>query len=313
MEFYEKNMRVVYGETLVELGEEYSKLLVLDADIFTTTQTLFFKERFPDRFIECGIAEANMFGVACGLAAQGFVTVPSTFATFVARKGADPIFSQGCVQNLNLKISGSLPGLTSCVWGPSHNGGEDLAFMRNMCNMRVAAPADNNELRSFMHTMMEEEGPMYFRVIKGEVPKLFGEDHKFTWGKGDVLMEGTDVTIVGTGLTSGCCLEAGRLLARKGISAEVIHMGSIKPIDSELLIRSARKTGCVITAENHRQMGGMGSAVAEVLCQNEPVKMKMLGLGDKVVVSGSVQDLLKYYELHPAGIARSTEEFLRSK
>ena len=277
MKFYQKNLREVFGETLVELGEKYNNVIVMDADLNTSTRTSLFRDRFPQRFIQCGIAEANMFGIAAGLAHMGYVPFPSTFAAFAARKSLDQVYMNICCQKLNVKIPGSYAGMTATECGPSHNAGEDLAVMRAMPFMRVVDPGDNNELRSVMYKMMEYDGPVYFRVPKVEAPVLFDDGYQFEWGKGVVMRDGEDITLMGTGMMTGICLKAAELLQSEDISAEVIHMPSIKPIDEELIVRTAKKTGCMLSLENGRIIGGFGSAVSEVLAKEYPILLDMMG------------------------------------
>lgn len=303
MKFYKKNMREVFGETLVELGHKYADLVVLDADLNTSTRTSLFKDRFPKRFVQCGIAEENLFGIAAGLAHMGFIPFPSTFAAFAARKALDQVFMNICCQKMNVKIPGSYAGMTATECGPSHNTGEDLAIMRALPNMRVIAPGDNRELASAMHAMMEYEGPVYFRVPKVEPPVLFDEGYRFEWGRGYVLKEGKDITLMGTGMMTGVCLQAAKLLENDGIDAQVIHMASIKPIDSELIVNAARKTGCILTIENARVFGGFGSAVAEVTAAEYPVLVDMMGIGDTTIKSASLSDLMREYRLTPEEMA----------
>lgn len=275
----------------------------MDADLNTSTRTSLFKDRFPKRFVQCGIAEENLFGIAAGLAHMGFIPFPSTFAAFAARKALDQVFMNICCQKMNVKIPGSYAGMTATECGPSHNTGEDLAIMRALPNMRVIAPGDNRELASAMHAMMEYEGPVYFRVPKVEPPVLFDEGYRFEWGRGYVLKEGKDITLMGTGMMTGVCLQAAKLLENDGIDAQVIHMASIKPIDSELIVNAARKTGCILTIENARVFGGFGSAVAEVTAAEYPVLVDMMGIGDTTIKSASLSDLMREYRLTPEEMA----------
>ncbi len=313
MNFYNKNLREVFGETLVELGEKYDRVMVVDADLHTSTRTSLFKERFPKRFLQCGIAEANMFGVAAGLAHMGFVPFPSTFAAFAARKALDQVYMNICCQKLNVKIPGSYTGMTATECGPSHNAGEDLAVMRAMPFMRVIAPGDNVELRSVMHKIMEYEGPVYFRVPKAEAPVLFGTDYGFEWGKGIVIKEGKDITLMGTGIMTGICIRAAELLDSEKISAKVVHMPSVKPIDEELIVKSAKQTGCIMTIENGRIIGGFGSAVSEVLTKEYPVLLDMMGIGDTTIKSAPLSDLMRAYDLTPSKMAERAIDLIKRK
>lgn len=313
MNFYKKNLREVFGETLVELGEKYDRVMVVDADLHTSTRTSLFKERFPKRFLQCGIAESNMFGVAAGLAHVGFVPFPSTFAAFAARKALDQVYMNICCQKLNVKIPGSYTGMTATECGPSHNTGEDLTIMRAMPFMRVIAPGDNIELRSVMHKIMEYEGPVYFRVPKAETPVLFDTDYEFEWGKGIVIKEGKDITLMGTGIMTGICIRAAKLLDSEGISAKVVHMPSVKPIDEELIVRGAKQTGCIMTIENGRIIGGFGSAVSEVLTKEYPVLLDMMGIGDTTIKSAPLSDLMRAYGLTPSEMAERARKLIKRK
>jgi transketolase len=304
MKFYEKDLREVFGETLVELGRDFPRMVVLDADLNTSTRTILFAQRYPARFIQCGIAESNMFGVAGGLAAEGFIPHVSTFATFACKKAADQVYMNAAYPKLNVKIPGSYPGMTATECGPSHNVAEDLAIMRAMPHMQVFAFGDNEELASGMRVLTETPGPMYYRVPKIKAPVLFSKGHTFKIGKGYVLGEGEHLTLLGTGMTTGICLAAATLLARAGIHATVLHMPSIKPIDAELIEECARKTSLLVTVENHRIHGGFGSAVSEVLAARYPARVERIGLGEDVFESAPLAHLLRHYQLTPAAVAK---------
>src|SRR5687768_5747197 len=313
LSYAKKPLREIFGETLVELGGQHSKLLVLDADLNTSSRTVLFKQKFPDRFIQCGIAEANLFGLAAGLAAQGFVTFPSTFAAFATRKALDQVYVNIAYPNLDVKIGGSYCGMTATECGPSHNCAEDLAVMRSLPHVKVLDPGDNHELRSMMHVMLAAPGPVYFRVSKVNAAELFGADHTFAFGRGHLLQAGRDVTLIGTGFMSAIALAAAELLDREQISAAVVHMPSIKPLDEELIGRQARATGALVTIENHRVFGGLGGAVAEVTARDYPVHLEMLGLGDTVFESAPLEDLLRHYELTPRALATRARALVQRK
>lgn len=311
MKFSTKNLRQVYGETLVELGEIYDNVVVLDADLCTSTLTSLFRDAFPKRFIQCGIAEANMFSIAAGLAYMGYITFPSTFAAFTTRKALDTVFMNICCQKLNVKIPGSYPGLTATECGPSHNMCEDIIQMRSLPQIYIAAPGDDREMKSLMKKACETKGPVYFRVPKINAPILFEEDYVFEWGKGSKLVEGNDITIVSTGMMTAVALEAGRLLKKDGICSDVIHMPSIRPIDAPIIVNSAKKTGAVITIENGRIYGGLGSAIAEVLVQECPVKMDMMGIGNFAPGSGPLGNLMLRYGLTPVEMSNRAKKLLK--
>ncbi len=296
-------MRDVFGQTLVELGATNENMIVLDADLHTSSKAGYFKMAYPERFIQMGIAEQNLFGVAAGLALTGFIAFPSTFAVFATRRALDQIAISICYPKLNVKIPGSYVGLPTSRAGASHNCIEDIAVMRALPNMRVADAGDNADLRGIMRTAVNVEGPVYFRVTRYTLPDLFGPNHKFEWGKGNLLREGGDVTLFGTGLMTGLCMEAADLLSKDGISAEVVHMGSIKPIDSDLIVQSVTKTGCAVSAENATILGGFGSAVAEVLGENCPAPLQRIGVRDRFVDSGGVNELFTHHGMQPKDIA----------
>lgn len=306
-------MREVFGHTLVELGRRYPQMVVLDADLNTSSKALYFKQAFPARFIQVGIAEQNLFGVAAGLALTGFVPFPSTFASFASRRALDQIAISICYPGLNVKIPGSYVGIPTSHAGASHNCIEDIAVMRALPNMRVADPGDNADLAAVMRAAMETEGPVYFRVTRATLPDLFGADHVFQWGKGHLLRAGRDVTLYGTGMMTGFCLQAAELLAAEGIGAEVVHLGSIKPLDAELVAESAARTGCAVTAENATIVGGLGSAVAETLAERCPVPLRRIGVRDRWVSSGGIAELLAHHQMRPEDIAEAARQAIRQK
>jgi transketolase len=308
-----QEMRTVFGNTLVELGMDCEDLVVLDADLNTSSKTVIFQKRFPNRFIQVGIAEQNMFGIAAGLALLGFIPFPSTFAAFCARRALDQIGISICYPRLNVKIPGSYPGIPTSRAGASHNAIEDIAAMRALPNMRVADPGDSADLRAVMRAAVATDGPVYFRVTRLTLPDLFGADHCFEWGKGIVLRSGRDVSLFGTGMMSGLCLRAADALATQSIEAEVVHLASIKPIDRELIVDSVSRTGCAVTAENASIIGGFGSAVAEVLGECLPVPLRRIGVPDRWVESGSISELLTYHHMQPADIAEAAQDVVRAK
>ena len=306
-------MREAFGQAMVELGRDTPQMVVLDADLHTSSKISYFKETFPDRFIQVGIAEQNLFGIAAGLALTGFIPFPSTFAVFATRRALDQIAISICFPNLNVKIPGSYVGLPTSRAGASHNCIEDIAVMRAMPNMHVADAGDNADLRAIMRAAVEVEGPVYFRVTRYTLPDLFPPEHTFVWGKGNVLHQGSDVTLFGTGLMTGLCVEAADLLAARGIRAEVIHLGSIKPIDRQLIAESGSKTGCAVTAENGSIIGGLGSAVAEVLGELHPAPLRRIGVRDQFVDSGGVDELFTHHGMQPADIAAAAQEAIKQK
>jgi len=308
-----KPLRETFGETLVELGAAHKNLIVLDADLNTSSRTVLFKQKYPERFVQCGIAEANLFGVAAGLAAQGYVTFPSTFAAFATRKALDQVYVNIAYPKLDVKIAGSYCGMTATECGPSHNCAEDVAVMRALPHVKVLDPGDNRELASMMHAMMATPGPVYFRVSKVNAPELFSEGHQFQFGRGHLLREGHDLTLLGSGFMTAVALGAAELLDREGISAAVAHLPCIKPMDEELVVNLAKQTGALLTIENHRIYGGLGGAVAEVIAREYPVYVESMGLGDDVFEAAPLQDLLRHYRLTPRAMAERAKALLRRK
>lgn len=306
-------MRDAFADALVELGAEFPKLLVLDADLNTSSKTVKFLHKYPQRFIQLGIAEQNLFGVAAGLASEGYVPFPSTFACFAARRACDQIAISIAFPNLNVKIPGSYAGLPTAQCGASHNAIEDIAIMRAIPNMRVVDAGDNQELRTMMRAAVLHQGPVYFRITRLTLPDLFDSSYTFQWGRGVKVREGSDVTLAGTGMMTSLCLRAADMLAASGIRAEVLHMGSIKPLDTELLLASARRTGAVVTAENASVIGGFGSAVAETLGESYPVPLRRIGVQDKFVDSGGVDELFTHYGMQPGDIAAAAQELVKAR
>jgi transketolase len=306
-------MRDAFGNTLVELGHAYPNMVVLDADLHTSSKAGMFKRAFPNRFIQVGIAEQNLFGIAAGLALTGHIPFPSTFAVFATRRALDQVAISICYPNLNVKIPGSYVGIPTSHAGASHNCIEDIAVMRVLPNMRVADPGDNADLAAIMRAAMEVHGPVYFRVTRYTLPELFQPTHRFEWGRGVVLREGTDVTLFGTGMMTSRCVEAAELLANEGISAEVVHLASIKPIDRDLIAASVRKTGCAVSAENASIIGGFGAAVAEVLGETCPVPLQRIGVRDRWVDSGSIRALLEHHGMQPTDIAHAAKVSIEAR
>ena len=306
-------MREAFGRALVDLGRENPRIVVLDADLNTSSKTVLFKKAFPDRFFQVGIAEQNLFGIAAGLALEGFIPIPSTFAAFVARRALDQIAISICYPGLKVIIPGSYVGLPTSRAGASHNCIEDIAVMRSLPNMRVADPGDNADLRAILRTAVYGEGPVYFRVTRLTLPDLFGSDHCFEWGKGVILRPGKDVTLFWTGMMTSLCLRAADQFAGEGIEAEVIHLASIKPIDSDLILDSVSRTGCAVTAENATILGGLGSAVLEAIAEVCPVPVRRIGVRDLWVDSGGIDELFTLHHMQPVDITRAARELVRKK
>ncbi len=304
--------RESYGNALVELGKEHENLVVLDADLAEATKTNIFKKAFPERHIDVGIQEANLVGVAAGLASTGKVPFCSTFAMFAAGRAYEQVRNSVGYPHLNVKIGATHAGISVGEDGATHQCVEDLALMRVIPGMTVINPADDVEARAAVRAAYAYEGPVYLRFGRLAVPVINDrEDYKFEIGKGYVLQEGSDVTIIATGLEVNESLEAAKLLKEQGISAEVVNIHTIKPIDQELIIKEAEKTGKIVTVEEHSVIGGLGSAVAEVLSEHCPTKMLRIGVKDVYGESGPAVDLLHKYQLDGQGIAVQVADFVK--
>ena len=302
--------RETYGKTLVELGAEMPNLVVLDADLAGATKTGVFKKAYPDRHIDCGIAESNMMSIAAGLAAAGMVPFASTFAMFAAGRAFEQVRNSIGYPHLNVKIGATHAGISVGEDGASHQCLEDLALMRTIPGMVVMCPADDTEARLAMKAAVEHDGPVYIRFGRAPVPVVFGDDYKFEIGKGSVIREGKDVSIIANGLCVASALEAAEMLAKDGIDAEVVNICTIKPLDEELVVKTAMKTGKVVTAEEHNIIGGLGGAVAECLAEKCPTKMYRIGVRDKFGESGSAGELLHKYMLDGEGVNEQVKAFV---
>jgi len=306
-------MREAFGRALVELGAADPRVIVLDADLSTSSRTVLFKDAFPTRFVQVGIAEQDLMGIAAGLALEGFIPFPSTFAVFAARRALDQIAITISYPALNVKIPGSYVGLPTSRAGASHNAIEDIAVMRSLPNMKVADPGDNAELRAVVRAAVDTPGPVYFRVTRLTLPDMFPPDHAFEWGRGHVVREGSDVTLFGTGMMTSLCLRGADLLADSGISAEVVHMGSIKPLDEDLVVSSTTRTGCAVSAENASVIGGFGASVAETLSSRAPAPLERIGVRDRWVDSGGIDDLFTHHGMQPTDIAAAARRAMATR
>jgi len=306
------DLRDAFADALVELGHERQDVIVLDADLNTSSKTVKFMEAFPDRFIQVGIAEQNLFGIGAGLAMEGYVPFPSTFAVFAARRALDQIAISIAYPGLDVKIAGSYAGLPTSRAGASHNSVEDIAIFRSLPNMRVADAGDGAELRSVIRVAVQTAGPVYFRVARLEVPDLVAHELPFEWGRGHVLLDGSDVTLFGTGIMSGLCLRAAEILRRDGIHPRVVHLASIKPIDEELVRSSALQTGCAVTAENASVVGGFGAAVLEAMGVNA-VPVERIGVRDRWVDSGPTESLFAEHGMRSSDIAAAARRVMDAR
>lgn len=306
--------REAYGKALVELGEKNDKVVVLDADLAAATKTGMFKKAYPDRFIDTGIAEANMMGVAAGLATIGYVPFASSFAMFAAGRAYEQVRNSIGYPHVNVKIGATHAGISVGEDGASHQCCEDIALMRVIPGMTVINPADDVEARAAVFAAAEFDGPVYLRFGRLAVARINDPDtYKFEIGKAVKLEEGTDVTIMATGLMVGEALEAKKILAEQGISAAVINFHTIKPIDKDAIIEAAKATGCIVTAEEHSVIGGFGAAVSEVVCENCPVPVVKVGVEDVFGRSGPAVEMLHIYGLDAANIAEKAKKAVALK
>ena len=302
-----------YGQSLVELGAEHEDIVVLDADLAAATKTGMFKKAYPDRFIDCGIAESNMMGVAAGLAASGMVPFASSFAMFAAGRAYEQVRNSIGYPHLNVKIGATHAGISVGEDGATHQCNEDIALMRSIPGMVVINPSDDVEACAAVRAAYEHEGPVYLRFGRLAVPVINDRpDYKFELGKGVVLREGKDVTIIASGLPVNNCLEAAEKLAADGIDAKVINIHTIKPLDEELVVSAARETGKVVTVEEHSVIGGLGSAVCDVLSEKAPTKVMKIGINDTFGESGPALELIKKYGLDAESIYEKIKEFCSS-
>lgn len=302
--------RDAYGLALVELGRAHEDVVVLDADLSKSTKTADFAKAFPQRFINAGIAEQNMMGMSAGLAASGKVVFASSFAIFAAGRAFEQVRNSIAYPHLNVKVCATHAGLTVGEDGGSHQAVEDIALMRTLPNMTVVVPADGVSTRQFVQQLYDLEGPAYLRLGRPAVPVLYNENDNITIGKGNLLREGSDVAIIACGIMVSKALEAAELLSAKGINAAVADMHTIKPLDRELVIKLARQTGALLTVEEHSIIGGLGSAVCEVVCEACPVPVLRMGINDLFGQSGSPDELLQHYGLTADNIVQNIQTLL---
>ncbi len=304
--------RESYGNALAECGAEFPNLVVLDADLAGATKTGVFLKAFPDRHIDCGIAECNMTGIAAGLATCGKIPFISSFAMFAAGRNFEQVRNSIGYPHLNVKIGATHAGITVGEDGATHQCNEDVALMRTIPGMTVIVPSDDVEAKAAVRAAIEMEGPVYLRFGRAAVPVINDKpDYKFEIGKGVLLREGTDVTIIASGITVSSALDAAEMLAADGISAEVINIHTIKPLDEELVLASAKKTGKVVTAEEHTVIGGLGSAVCDCLSEKHPTPVLRIGMQDTFGESGSANVLVEKYGLDGKGIYEKVKTFVK--
>ena len=305
--------RAAFGNALVELGAKRDDFVVLDADLAAATQTGMFKKAYPDRFYDCGIAEADMIGIAAGIAATGKKVVCSSFAMFAAGRAFEQIRNSVGYPHLNVIIGATHAGISVGEDGATHQCCEDIALMRTIPGMTVINPADETEAKKAVEAAFELDGPVYMRFGRLAVPVIFGDDYKFEVGKSVELKEGNDVTIIASGLMVSEALEAYELLKNDGINARIINMHTIKPLDNEAVIKAAKETGAIVTAEEHSVIGGLGSAVSELLCEEYPVPVLKLGVYDTFGHSGPAPKLLDEFGLRAANIAEKAKKAITLK
>ena len=303
--------RESYGHALVELGKEHEDLVVLDADLAAATKTAMFKKEFPERHVDCGIAECNMIGIAAGIAATGRVPFASSFAMFAAGRAFEQVRNSVGYPHLNVKIGATHAGISVGEDGATHQCNEDIALMRTIPGMVVINPSDDVEARAAVRAAYEYQGPVYLRFGRLAVPVINDRpDYRFELGKGIVLREGKDLTIFATGLEVSESLAAAELLAADGIQAKVVNIHTIKPLDEELVVAAAKETGKVVTVEEHSVIGGLGSAICDVLCEKCPTPVKKLGVQDVFGESGPAVNLLEKYRLDAKGIYQDIKAWL---
>ena len=305
--------RESYGNALVELAEKYD-FVVLDADLAEATKTGKFKKAYPNRFFDCGIAEGNMMSVAAGIATTGKVAFASSFAMFAAGRAYEQVRNSIGYPHLNVKIGATHAGLTVGEDGATHQCNEDIALMRTIPGMTIVCPADDVEAKAAVECAITTDGPFYLRFGRFAVPTINDRpEYKFELGKGVELADGTDVNIIATGFMVSKALEARELLAAEGISARVVNIHTIKPIDKDIIVKAAKETGAIVTAEEHNILAGFGAAVAEVVCENAPVPVVRVGMNDTFAHSGDVPTLLEQYGLTPANIAENAKKAIALK
>lgn len=302
--------RQAYGEALLELGEKYDNLVVMDADLSGSTKTAAFGKAYPDRFFNMGIAEQNMYGAAAGLALSGKIVCASTFAMFAAGRAFEIIRNSIGYTGANVKICASHAGITVGEDGASHQTFEDIALVRTIPGMTVVNPSDAVSTKKLLGQIVDTEGPCYFRIGRAAVPVFYGEDDEIVLGKGNLIREGSDVTVIATGIMVSKAHSAAAALEKEGISVRVIDIHTIKPIDEEIIIKAARETGAIVTAEEHGIIGGLGDAVAQVVVRNCPCRMAMVGQKDTFGESGKPDELLKKYGMTEDDIIRAVREVL---
>ena len=299
-----KSVRREYGNTLVELGKINKDIVVLDADLSSSTQTKLFAKEFPERFFNVGIAEQDLITTAAGLACTGKIPFVSTFAMFASGRAWEQVRNTICYSNLNVKIAATHGGITVGEDGASHQALEDISLMRSIPNMTVIVPADAEETRQVIKFASEFKGPVYIRISRSNLPDIFDSNYKFDYKKANIIKEGKDITLITNGETLVETIDCAKILSENGIDAEVINVPVVKPLDNETIINSAKKTNRVITIENHSIIGGLGSSVCEILSENYPTKITRIGTNDEFGQSGTAKELMAFYGLNAEKLAQ---------
>ncbi len=311
------NIRQLFGEALVAVGQANPNVVVLDCQTAMPTAAVSFARAFPERFIDLGIAEQNAVSFAAGLARMGFVPIVPLFACFSARRALDQVTIQVAYADMNVKVCGLYAGLTSPNTGATHQMISDLAVMRSIPNLTVVEPADALEMQQALAAVVAHRGPVYFRMVRGDIggpcPRVSPDGYTFRLGKAALLREGRDVTLIGSGLMVSRCLQAAEILANEGIAADVLNVSTIKPLDAEMIAARARRTGAVVTAENHTVLGGLGGAVAEVLGEACPVPLRRVGIRDEFGTSGPLEEIFPQYGLTAEAVCEAARSALKAK
>lgn len=306
-------LRQYYGDALLKAGRENKKIVALDADVSKGTFSKFFGTEFPERFFNFGIAEQNMLAAAAGLASMGFIPFANSYAVFVTMRACEQLRNMIAYQRANVKVMGGHGGISVGQDGVSHQAIEDIAIVRSMSNMTVLVPGDPIEVGQVVEAALNYVGPVYIRLARISVPNLFQEGYQFKIGKGNIIKEGKDVTIMAIGIMVKVALDAAAQLEKQGISVRVVNMASVKPIDKELIFESAKKTGAIVTVEDHNVVGGLAGAVCEVLCELKPVPLEKVGLQDTFAESGDETELFKHYGLDTKDIINAAKKAIARK
>ncbi len=306
-------MRDVYGQALADLGDEMPNVVALDADVASSSKSGIFGAKFPHRFYNVGIAEANMAGMAAGMAMGGKIPFVHCFACFMMLRAGDPIRSLACYQRLNVKLCGTYAGLSDSYDGASHHSVADISFFRALPNLTVISPCDPEETRQAVKAAALHPGPVYLRILRSEIVDLNPAGYKFQLGKGVTLRDGNDLTIVATGYMVAKALEAAELLKKDGINARVVNLHTLKPVDADLLAKCAKETGAIVTVEEHNIYGGLGSIVSETLAKTTPAPIEMVGIADTFAESGDYEKLLAKYGLCPDNIVAKAKAVIKRK